>query len=149
MTDKKLTDNEIKKALECRVKDKCPECPYFHGYPCDKCRNMQTDALDLINRLQAENERLRENNKAIMQTIADVHTEAYKEFAEQVQGEIDDAIHSNYNAKEERQEKCKKFGIPIAPEDSFLMYCDGKIHALSGLQSFICNLLKELVGGHG
>lgn len=55
MTDK-LTDKEVVKALECRVKDKCPECPYFHSYPCDKCRNMQTDALDLINRLQEKDE---------------------------------------------------------------------------------------------
>lgn len=53
--NKKLTDNEIKKALECSVKDKCPECPYFHSYPCDQCRNMRKDALALINRIQAEN----------------------------------------------------------------------------------------------
>ena len=33
---------------------------------------------------KAEIERLRENNKAIMQTIADVHTEAIKEFAEKL-----------------------------------------------------------------
>jgi hypothetical protein len=50
-----MTDNEIIKALECRVKDKFPECPYFHSYPCDKCKKMQTDAFDLINRQKAEN----------------------------------------------------------------------------------------------
>jgi predicted nucleic acid-binding Zn-ribbon protein len=54
-----MTDNEIIKALECRVKDKCPECPYFHSYPCDKCKKMQTDALDLINRQENENDELR------------------------------------------------------------------------------------------
>ena len=60
-----MTDNDIIKALECRVKDKCPECPYFHSYPCDKCRNMQTDALDLINRQKARIKELEErlNNK--------------------------------------------------------------------------------------
>lgn len=78
--------------------------------------------------------------------LDEIKAEAYKEFAELVQGEIDDALHSNYNAKEERYENCKKHGIPIDAEDSFLMYCDGKIHALSGLQSFVSNTLKELVG---
>ena len=53
-----MTDNEIIKALECSVNGKCPECPYFRSYPCDKCRNMRKDALDLINRLQAENSNL-------------------------------------------------------------------------------------------
>ena len=33
---------------------------------------------------QAEIERLRENNKSIMQTIADVHTETIKEFIERL-----------------------------------------------------------------
>ena len=75
-----------------------------------------------------------------------IKAEAYKEFAENVQGEIDDAIHSNYNAKEERIVKSKKLGISIDAEDSFLMYCDGKIHALSGINEYIDNLLKELVG---
>ena len=77
---------------------------------------------------------------------AEFKAEAYKEFAEKVQGEIDDAIHSNYNAKEERQAKCKKFGIPIDAEDSFLMYCDGKIKALSGINSYIDNILNEIIG---
>ena len=72
--------------------------------------------------------------------------EAIKEFAEDVCGEIDDAIHSNYNAKEEREAKCKKLGIPIDAEDSYLMYCEGKIHALSGIRNYIFNLVKEMVG---
>ena len=86
MTDKKLTDQEIIKAFrECGQKmntNYCDECPYNKGM----CNDIQMtkDILDLINRLQAENERLKQNNKAIMQTIADVHTEAIKEFAERL-----------------------------------------------------------------
>lgn len=82
-----MTDNEIIKALEC-CKDSsmpCKDCPYAE---CDSKRGcvseMCEDALDLINRQKADIEKLRENNKAIMQTMADVHTEAIKEFAETV-----------------------------------------------------------------
>ena len=101
----KLTPEEIKKALECCIKptSDCENCPYYKK---EECFDMaKRDALNLINRqqaeienadftieqltkgnlqLQAEIERLKENNKAIMQTIADVHTEAIKEFAERL-----------------------------------------------------------------
>ena len=60
MPDKKLTDNEIVKALECcaDINDKCPECPLK-----DKNREscvgiLMSNALDLINRLQSENKNL-------------------------------------------------------------------------------------------
>jgi hypothetical protein len=103
-----MTDKEIKKALECCIDNQ-------HCWLCvlrdreNDCYELEKSALDLINRQQAEIERLnvelvgmrgacnsykvhydkakaeierlRENNKAIMQTIADVHTEAIKEFA--------------------------------------------------------------------
>lgn len=132
MTDKP-TDNEIKKALECSVKDKCPECPYFHSYPCDQCRNMRKDALALINRIQAENgvyetcnarkdeaikhlesevKRLQAENERLTsgkcvylsddetteycvegpcpkyKTVAEIKSEAYKEFAEKLENRI-------------------------------------------------------------
>lgn len=60
MPDKKLTDSEIVKALECCASsevEECKNCPYVEGYPyCDG--PMERDVLDLINRLQAEIERL-------------------------------------------------------------------------------------------
>ena len=53
MTDKKLTDAEIVKALECCVRDGypygCEDCPY-HMLDCNE--GLDADALDLINRLQ-------------------------------------------------------------------------------------------------
>ena len=102
MTENKLTFEEIKKALE-----------YLPDRILTETERMAIEnALDLINRQQAEIERLnvelvgmrgacnsykmhydnakaeierlRENNKAIMQPIADVHTEAIKEFAEKL-----------------------------------------------------------------
>lgn len=63
MTDKKLTDNEIVKALECckyEYDTKCELCCY-NFYSRTGCRSeLRRNALDLINRLQAENERLNE-----------------------------------------------------------------------------------------
>ena len=77
MTDKKLTDSEIIKALECCPKSemicdckalKCPNvtkrgCKYILNGDCDRTTSdiiigLSTDALDLINRQKAEIERL-------------------------------------------------------------------------------------------
>ena len=66
MPDKKLTDNEIVKALECcgklhieNIDSFCNECIFKGkamciGYLCD-------NSIDLINRLQEENERLQKS----------------------------------------------------------------------------------------
>ena len=57
MDGKKLTDNEIKKALECCMHGKCEEdCPF--SIDREKCHKLDDFVLDLINHLQAENERL-------------------------------------------------------------------------------------------
>jgi FtsZ-binding cell division protein ZapB len=64
-----LSDNEIVKALECCLKgdyDKiinalCAKCPYCKNTDCKLI--LQQNALDLINRLQAEKERLKEENE--------------------------------------------------------------------------------------
>ncbi len=54
----KLTDSEIVKALkQCEMQQTCSYCPYFEKLGCKK--RLYKDALDLINRLQAENERLK------------------------------------------------------------------------------------------
>lgn len=80
----KMSDNEIKKALECCVKslssDSCNECPLNTTKECDKdLLAIEKYALDLINRLQAENERL---SKITRPLIAEIKAEAYKEFCE-------------------------------------------------------------------
>lgn len=113
MPDKKLTDAEIKKALECCRYDDydyCEKCPYSKNKPCQE--NLIQDAFDLINRLQAENERLEKEKQLLLDNhpshthrncvvinngliytktiedyekwLTDVSTEAYKEFAERL-----------------------------------------------------------------
>ncbi len=58
-----MTDNEIKKALECCIDTigvDCDKCPYSDNCVTDENTSfIMTDALDLINRLQAENENAR------------------------------------------------------------------------------------------
>ncbi len=67
MPDKKLTDNEIKKALkQCQTSNlqkDCEGCPYDDEVDC--LGYMFDDALDLINRLQAEKQILEIELKAM------------------------------------------------------------------------------------
>lgn len=81
----KLTDTDVKKALECAIRNDC-DCNCVFLLP-----NKVQDALDLINRLQAENETLRDvvkqnhlirnNGKSPLSLIK---SEAYKECLEKV-----------------------------------------------------------------
>lgn len=56
MEEKKLTDEEIVKALDCcAVGRKCGECPYFiKKIDCLLGQRIESDLLDLIHRLQSE-----------------------------------------------------------------------------------------------
>ena len=71
-----------------------------------------------------------------------IKAEAYKEFAEKVCDEITDAIINNGKVIKERIEKHNVNRL----EDNFCCMCDGKIMALGGIEYFIKNLVKELVG---
>ena len=92
--DKKLTDSEIVKALECCIGfDSCEErqCPM--AKECDKdIDSSYKYALDLINRQKAEIERLKEEkervHKVIPKMIKTAKAEAYKEFADAIRKEI-------------------------------------------------------------
>ncbi len=100
MTDKKLTDADIVKALECCNNCDCGGCPCLTE---DGCKDIDyAEILDLINR-QAENERLKGHQKdgffnllgnclVFSKTLKDYNdmrkglkSEAYKEFAERLQ----------------------------------------------------------------
>ena len=139
MTDKKFTDEEIVKALECCAKSKtngdCAalNCPCFKYEMCifvDDDLGLQNCALDLINRQKAEladNERLNKKVDELSEVLSDTikirykeaKTEAYKEFAERLR------------------------------ETSELFYCIemGKSrYAVAVETSEIDNLLKEMIG---
>ena len=64
MEEKKVTDEEIVKALECCSKNNpdCDNCPCSVGGG-SLCRQPEQQALDIIHRLQDENKRLTEENE--------------------------------------------------------------------------------------
>ena len=95
-----MTDNEIIKALECCISNElawenCPDCPY-RKYRLSCMDDMLADAISLINRQQAEIERLKnglaisqKETKRILVTkggrgYGKTKAEAIKEFAERL-----------------------------------------------------------------
>ena len=75
-----MTDKEIIKALECCAIldidfENCKKCPYYECKCGTKEHNMPKDALDLINRLQAENERLEKTQVQYVKAFFDEFVE--------------------------------------------------------------------------
>ena len=113
MPDKKLTDSEIVKALECCSADKstkyCLTCPLQDmGFVGECIPEKSKNALDLINRQKAEIERfdqvidqaLTKTNeaKALIEKVEKMNkAEAYKEFAEKIKK------HSYFDHKDQRK----------------------------------------------
>ena len=91
-----MTDNEIKKALECCSRNTeydCNHCSYFvdDEITTTQCMcNLMKLALDLINRRDAEIERLKDLEKNVYETVAKlinkIKAEARKEFTERLKG---------------------------------------------------------------
>ncbi len=92
-----MTDAEIKKALKCcYIYDTaCKECPFL-GTP--DCGKLPKNTISLINRQQAEIERLQTENRILSQKrvnlferleiIEKAKAEAIKEFAERLKKEL-------------------------------------------------------------
>lgn len=155
-----MTDNEIKKALECCVGDNdgknCFDCPLWEIDDCQE--QLLLDALDIINRpqakvikeqnknsklrnernrLQAEVERLKDTLNATIagqetfqRYIVTAKAEAVKEFAE-------NAVKRVEKAKLKYQKLCKEQGEEM--EEHMHIHFNGII-------GIINNLLKEMVG---
>lgn len=100
MQEKKLTNEEIIKALECCIKEEhkyCVHCGEFVSQ-FDCMRNSISNALDLIHRLQSENERLTEDwkqriNKARQRQFNGLKKEelasSYEKLIESLEGELE------------------------------------------------------------
>lgn len=140
MTDKKYTDEEIIKALECHFNEeldeepfRCVDCSLYNDTSPSCTEALKSYALDLINRQKSEIEKLRfqkdfECKKAVC------------EFAKQIRGEIEKAYESNLKAKRERMDNQKR---PLTNLDNvYLADIDGKMNALSGLDLFIEKLME-------
>ena len=117
MTDKKITAEQIIKALECCILG-CCECCAFDDKLNFNCKDdLMKNALDLINRKQADIERLKgeieeaneadretelqalkeskENAKMFCEAINHAKTGAIKEFAERLKAYFEDEFIDN------------------------------------------------------
>ena len=94
-----MTDNEIIKALECCgniVDSTCKECAYHETYNASCVVRLMRNALDLINRKNAKIERLQSMCQTLsecrdealrvgVRAVRNTKSEAYKEFAEELE----------------------------------------------------------------
>ena len=129
--EKVMPDNEIKKALECcAYSEGCEQCP--RSKECDGQEHFRY-ALNLINRLQAENERL--NNRKNVYDFAEcrkneIKAEAYKECV----GKVSNIITEIYNKH--------IFGsndLEAEEKDAIINFSDDVTYKVD-------NLLKEMIG---
>ena len=135
----KLTDTEIIKALECCVRDdsgvqECDGCPYdIYDHCTPKLRKA---TLDLINRLQAETERLLNlvKNQSLMIAEQDKEIKRLKK----VQMQLDDLCKMHNIIKAEAY---KEFAERLKENSIATFSWKGVV-----MVEEIDNLLKELVG---
>ena len=129
-----MTDKEIIKALECcnPSNRSCVECPRFNEFKC--YTKVMVDALDLINRQQAEIERLQKHiqngidlAKQLPEMIATAEAEAIKKFAEMLkENTIDVDVSYGYGREHYTEavavieiDNClKKWWVRISEENS-------------------------------
>ena len=121
------SDNEIIKALECCINDDCDSCPDTFGN-CE--HNTMRNALDLINRLQADKEKsdkiIEELNEQIEHLVflnETAKSEARKEFAEAYKDQI-----KNYTG--------------MFTDEGFYVSFDAVLNAVD----FVCERLSEEMG---
>lgn len=159
MTDKKFTDEEIKSSLEViATTGNCNECKIRNCKwgTCNCSQITANAALDLINRLKAENEMLKAENKSIRycyeqaksynDTLAEsceknckrfnmtTRAEAIKEFVEKLNDEISVDV-----AKVVRCKDCKYM------KTIFPMKSKGK----EAIEAHVCYLSKWSKDSHG
>jgi hypothetical protein len=162
MPDKKLTDTEIVKALECCVKAKtnadCEKlkCPFWIK-KIGMCRYVNCEqvlygnALDLINRLQAENEELIYKLECLLCHATGGKLSKHTYPLDTMESCVNDTIQDYCDeAIEEAKAEAYKECIEKVKEKSKKseIVCSGALVTTSYLISAknLNNLLKELVG---
>ena len=125
----KYTDEQIKKALKCCGEEGCEKCPMnfiMDDIGCKLYIGLYILALDLINRQEAEIERLKQDLKITMKNYVEggkiIKSEAIKEFAERLKEKIHDSVYQYWN-----------FG-------------EGGYYLAEDVDDDIGNLVKEMVG---
>ena len=163
MTDNKLTDREIVKALECCGEMECSKCPMNY----DDCEERDFDnlvkrAIPIFNRLQAENERLRKELETEKNQVIRLESQIGR-LLSMNQAKLD-TIHDlqeennwyNETLNTTKAEAYKEFAERLKNEiiSDTAYGCDTNQHTgyydyqikIGDIPEYIDNLLKELVG---
>lgn len=148
MTDKKLTDKEIVKALECcSNRYDCYSCEYYNQYCKGDMNVTLKDALDLINRLQAKVDDLERNDlprcKDALRRANEIGVELQAEN-ERLCAEVDELIISKDLLFDEAEALIKKAKSEAYKEFAERL-CDGRV-SNDNTVILAKRLLKELVG---
>lgn len=92
-----MSDEEIKKCLECCISLSCEGCPLKNNHGCLTISDKK--ALDLINRQQAEIERLKylleREEKATESFSKQCYKDGIKEFAERLKSKYTNVVSCN------------------------------------------------------
>lgn len=136
MTDKKFTDEEIVKALECCLCDdsECLQCQKKELCKIN-CDELATKTIDLINRQKSEIERLKECPKCVYEYDGEV-----MEYCVQ-------SPCSNFKTVEQvKAEACKNFSQKLIKSSRLIAYANGfDIKAVVDVEEIV-KILKETVG---
>ena len=163
MPDKKLTDNEIIKALKCCSKsgwlNDCDGCPCFdpkEDIQTSECQErLMKYAFDLINRLQAQNKDLAETVHNLT-----IEKDALFDKAEELKAEVERLrefiVETRRCDKEIKSEARKEFAERLKNEiiNDTAYACDSTQHSgyydyqikIGDIPEYIDNLFKELAG---
>lgn len=163
MPDKKLTDSEIVKALECcsmQSYPACKECPYHDNYSNRECIGLRNaDIKDLINRQKAQlfkeqnkNSKLRNERNRLQAEVERLEKDSKR--LEKVEMQLDDAMKMYDTIKAEAYKefaerlkeapiKCALPLLGLSTKDETEDYFND---IMLQVRDVINNLLKELVG---
>ena len=144
-----MTDKEIIKALECCIKptNGCENCPYYKK---EECFDMaKRDALNLINRQQAEIQALRENihNRKSRENKLRSKIKSFKATINELQHEreilIEDIHHSADQINEQIEEIEKQKRNTDVVIENYQNLCDRYIEARAEAIKEFAERLKE------
>lgn len=140
MTDKKFTDEEIIKTLECHDADEktCKGCELYPEFKC--CYLTKTITLDLINRQKAEIERL--------ETVANKNFNQWNMLAEKTKqhyANLYEEAKDNLKA-EAYKEFAKKLKEKMRLDEDCDYNCRECCYECNDYVTAVDNLLKEMVG---
>ena len=143
-----MTDKEIIKALECcistdNINPKCESCPYDGDDLLRPCNyNLMKDALDLINRLQAQNDRDVKVKVEALYKVNDLKIENNRQQAEieRLKAKVNhfQYLHNVFTATPTNRikaEAIKEFAERLKAETKGLLGAN-----------FVDDLVKEMVG---